>query len=77
MSSIFEVADAESQLGALIDRAAAGEAIVFARDGTPAARLLPFPPAGAIRAPANAMGVTYIADDFDALDPAIQALFTG
>jgi len=73
MSSIVEVHDAEQDLSG-IDRLDAGEEIAIASDGVPRARLLPITVAG-VRSPAGALRVTYIADDFDAPDPLVQALF--
>jgi prevent-host-death family protein len=75
MSSIVDICDAEKELSALIDRAAAGEEIVIAKDGAPSARLVAIPHTDAPRRPAGAMGLTDIADDFDAPDPKIDALF--
>jgi prevent-host-death family protein len=77
MSSIVNIYDAKTQLSALVDRAAAGEEIIIAKNGAPRAKLVSIPYADSPRKPAGAMGVTYIADDFDAPDPAIQALFEG
>jgi prevent-host-death family protein len=74
MSSIVEVHDAEQDLSGLIDRLDAGEEIVVASDGVPRARLMPIAVAG-VRSPAGAMRVTYIAGDFDAPDPMVEALF--
>jgi prevent-host-death family protein len=55
-------------LSSLVDRAAMGEEIVIAKSGKPMARLIaladepkqPRKPGG------NLLGITYIADDFDA-----------
>ena len=77
MSSIVNIYDAKTQLSALVDRAAAGEEIIIAKNGAPRAKLVSIPHADGPRTPAGAMGVTYIADDFDAPDPAIEALFDG
>ena len=77
MASIVNIYDAKTQLSALVDRAAAGEEIIIAKNGAPRAKLVSIPQANAPRKPAGAMQVTYIADDFDAPDPAIQALFEG
>ena len=77
MSSIVNIYDAKTQLSALVDRAAAGEEIIIAKNGAPRAKLISIPHAGGPRTPAHAMGVTYIADDFDAPDPTIEALFEG
>jgi prevent-host-death family protein len=77
MSSIVNIYDAKTQLSALVDRAAAGEEIIIAKNGSPRAKLVAIPQATGPRVPAHALGLTYIADDFDASDPAIQALFEG
>jgi prevent-host-death family protein len=77
MSSIVNIYDAKTQLSALVDRAAAGEEIIIAKNGSPRAKLVSIPQAAGPRVPAHAMGLTYIADDFDAPDLAIQALFEG
>jgi prevent-host-death family protein len=67
MSEIVSLADAKTQLSRLIDRAAQGEEIVIAKNGVPLAKLVPVPLHGRKRRPAKAMGITFIADDFDAL----------
>jgi len=77
MSSIVNIYDAKTQLSSLVDRAAAGEEIIIAKNGAPRAKLVSIPHADGPRTPARAMGVTYIADDFDAPDAEIQALFEG
>jgi prevent-host-death family protein len=41
MTRSIEIAEAEAQLAALADRAAAGEEIVLSRAGWPVARLMP------------------------------------
>jgi len=77
MSQFVSLYDAKTHLSALVDRAAAGEEIVIAKNGVPLARLLPLPKQKVNRVPANAMGIEAIADDFDAPDPRIEALFDG
>ena len=60
--------EAKTQLSSLVERAAKGEEIVIAKGGKPMARLIsiqeepkkPRKPGG------NLLGITYIADDFDA-----------
>lgn len=66
MTKVFNLYEAKNQLSSLVDRAASGEEIVIAKHGRPMAKLVPVPgaPKGR-REPANAMGITYIADDFD------------
>ncbi|MBZ9654831.1 type II toxin-antitoxin system Phd/YefM family antitoxin [Phyllobacterium lublinensis] len=67
--------DAKTNLSNLVDRAAAGEEVIIAKNGVPLAKLGPLPKRDAPRKPANALQVTYIADDFDAVDAEIEALF--
>ena len=69
--------EAKTRLSALVEQAAAGDEIIIAKNGAPRAKLVSIPHADGPRTPARAMGVTYIADDFDAPDPEIQALFEG
>jgi len=60
--------ETKTHLSSLVDRAAMGEEIVIAKSGKPMARLIaladepkqPRKPGG------NLLGITYIADDFDA-----------
>jgi prevent-host-death family protein len=77
MPVVINLYDAKTQLSALVDRAAAGEEIVIAKNGSPRARLVPLTPLGAARTPADALGVSFVAEDFDAFDPAIGKLFNG
>jgi prevent-host-death family protein len=60
-----------------VDQAAAGEEIVICKNGVPCAKLVPIAARGVERKPANAMKVTFIAEDFDAIDPAITDMFDG
>ena len=69
--------EAKTRLSALVDRAAAGEEIVIAKNGVARARLVPLASTTAPRRPANALRVSQIADDFDAADPAVARLFAG
>lgn len=69
--------EAKTHLSGLVDRAAAGEEIIIAKNGIPQARLVPLVARGEPRRPANAMRIRRIAADFDAPDPAIEALFGG
>jgi prevent-host-death family protein len=77
MSHFVTLYEAKTHLSGLVDRAAAGEEIVIAKNGVPQARLVPLAARGERRAPANAMRIRRIAVDFDAPDPAIEALFGG
>ena len=77
MSLIVSLYDAKTKLSSLVDRAAAGEEIVITKNGIPKAKIVPLPTLGGERVPAGALGLTYVSDDFDAPDPAIEALFGG
>jgi prevent-host-death family protein len=77
VSLIVSLYDAKTKLSALVDRAAAGEEIVITKNGIPQAKIVPLPNVGGERVAAGALRVTYIAEDFDAADPAIEALFDG
>jgi prevent-host-death family protein len=69
--------DAKTGLSKLVDRAAAGEEIVITKNGVPMAKLVAVPRRDKPREPANALGLTYIADNFDDPDPEIEKLFYG
>ena len=60
--------EAKTQLSSLVERAAKGEEVVIAKAGKPMARLVALRPQ--LKPPRksgqNLLGVTYIADDFDA-----------
>ncbi len=75
--SVVSLYDAKTKLSSLVDRAAAGEEIVITKNGRPQAKLVAIPFQGKTRSPANALGLTYISDDFDAPNAEIEALFSG
>ena len=78
MTDTINLYDAKIHLSKLVDRAAAGEEIVIAKAGKPKAKLVPYRPAGKRIGGQNLLGITYIADDFDApLPPDIQKYFDG
>jgi prevent-host-death family protein len=77
MPQFVSLYDAKTRLSSLVDRAAAGEEVVIAKNGVPRAKLVPIRFAGTARQPANALRITYIAPDFDAPDPEIERLFEG
>jgi prevent-host-death family protein len=77
MSLFVSLYDAKTKLSSLVDRAAAGEEIVIAKNGVPCARLVPIVSLGQRRIPANAMRIQSIAADFDAPVPEIERLFAG
>jgi prevent-host-death family protein len=68
--------EAKTHLSQLVDRAAQGEEIVIAKAGKPKAKLVAIREAEIPREPANLLGVTFIAVDFDEpLPPEIHSLF--
>ena len=77
MAPFVTLYEAKTRLSGLVDRAAAGKEIVIAKNGVPQAKLVPLVSRGEPRKPANAMRIRRIAADFDAPDPAIEALFSG
>jgi prevent-host-death family protein len=60
--------EAKTRLSSLVERAAKGEEFVIAKAGKPMARLVALTPEGkaARKFGRNLMGITYIAEDFDA-----------
>lgn len=62
--------EAKTQLSSLVERAATGEEIVIAKAGKPMARLVPLDGKKKLKPRRtfgqNFMGITYIAEDFDA-----------
>ncbi len=70
----LNVAEAKARLSALVQRAAAGEEIVIARNGVPQARLIALP-ARAERIPGKGTGKWKVAEDFD--DPLPEDLLAG
>ena len=76
MSKTVNLYEAKTHLSQLVERAAQGEEIVIAKAGKPKAKLVPIIETETPREPANLLGVTFIADDFDEpLPPEIQSLF--
>ena len=75
MSTTVGLRDASTRLSTLVELAAQGEEIIITKNGVPMARLVRFPSADVTRSPAKALGLTHVADDFDAPDQAVEALF--
>lgn len=69
--------EAKTQLSDLVERAAGGEDIVIAKAGTPRVRLVPVRAPRRDREPGGWEGRIRIAEDFDAADESIAALFLG
>lgn len=67
-STKLNIYEAKTQLSSLVERVAKGEEFVIAKAGKPMAKLVPLPPEPKQpRKPGkNLLGITYIADDFDA-----------
>ena len=76
MTDIVNLYDAKTNLSKLVNRAAAGEEIIIAKAGKPKVKLVPYRPGKKRRGGQNLLGITYIAEDFDApLPPEIQQYF--
>jgi prevent-host-death family protein len=76
MDETVNLYQAKTHLSELVERAAQGEEIVIAKAGKPKAKLVPFREAASRREPANLLGITFIAEDFDQpLPPEIQSAF--
>lgn len=74
----FNIHEAKTQFSRLVDAAAAGEEIIIAKAGVPAARLGPIEPTKPVRKFGLLKGKIRIADDFDApLPPKVIADFEG
>ncbi len=60
--------EAKTQLSSLVERAAKGEEIIIAKAGKPMVKLVPLAPESKPlrKFGQNLLGITYIADDFDA-----------
>ena len=73
VSNLYE---AKTNLSQLVDRAAAGEEIIIAKNGVPLARLVPLEVGSLPRTPGGWENGVRIADDFDApLPPDLLAAF--
>jgi prevent-host-death family protein len=66
MAAKVDTHEAKTHLSKLLVRVQAGEEIIIARAGTPAARLVPIEPPAAHRRPGTAAERVVVADDFDA-----------
>ncbi len=71
----INVHEAKTHLSRLLKRVAAGEEITISRAGVPVAKLIAASPVGASRPMGMDQGKIWIAEDFDAPDPALEALF--
>ncbi len=71
--------EAKTQLSRLVTRAAAGEEIIIARAGKPAARLVALESPRRERRPGGLIGVLELSEDWDSegTNEAVAALFSG
>jgi prevent-host-death family protein len=67
--------EAKTHLSRLLQRVAAGEEVIIARAGVPVAKLIAAGPRNQSRPMGIDEGKIWIAEDFDAPDPALEALF--
>jgi len=78
MTDFVSLYEAKTHLSSLVDRAAAGEEIVITKNGVALAKLVAAPSRRKKRRATNALGVTYVSEDFDdPLPPEIQDAFEG
>ncbi|MFN7701789.1 MAG: type II toxin-antitoxin system Phd/YefM family antitoxin [Deltaproteobacteria bacterium] len=71
----INIQQAKTHLSRLVDEAQAGEDIVIAKAGRPCVRLVPVSADDAPRELGRLRGRIFIADDFDAPSPEIEAMF--
>ncbi len=76
MASI-NIYEAKTHLSQLVDRAAAGEEIIIARNGRPVARLVPIAGERNRRVFGSMKGRIHLAPDFDELPEDLLHLFEG
>lgn len=69
------IQSAKTHLSRLVEEAVGGEEIILAKAGKPLVRLTPVQPDASPRKPGAWKGKVRIAEDFEAEDPAINALF--
>ena len=67
--------EAKTHLSRLLRRVAAGEEVTIARAGVPVAKLIAAGPQSKSRPMGMDEGKIWMAKDFDAPDPALEALF--
>jgi prevent-host-death family protein len=74
---VANIHDAKTKLSQLISWALAGEEVIIARAGDPLVRLVPVHQDTRPRQGGQLRGQIWMAEDFDAPDPAIDQLFAG
>ncbi len=74
----FNIHQAKTQFSKLVQMVESGEEVIIARDGEPAAKLVPFSkPHLEPRKPGGLAGKIWYAPDYDQADKQIEALFYG
>jgi prevent-host-death family protein len=74
----LNIYEAKTRLSQLVDRAAAGEEVIIARNGRPVARLVPIQRQPVKRVPGAWKGKVWMAPDFDEPDEEmIDAMYNG
>jgi prevent-host-death family protein len=71
----LNIHEAKTQLSRLIQRVEAGEEVTIARAGKPVVKLIAIGPPNGTRPMGMDKGKIWIAEDFDAPDPELEALF--
>jgi prevent-host-death family protein len=74
---VINIQEAKTHLSRYVDAAAGGDEVVIGKHGKPLARLIPFRPVHDRRPLGGLEGRITLADDFDAPDARIDALFRG
>lgn len=70
--------EAKTNLSSLVERAAAGEEIVIAKNGVPKVKLVAVPLVKERRVPKNTLGIIDLPPDWDAPDPEfLDAFYNG
>lgn len=72
---VVNISEAKTHLAQIVKRVLAGEDIVIARQGEPLVRLSVYQADLTPREGGQMRGQIWIADDFDAPDPELEALF--
>ena len=71
----INIHEAKTHFSKLLKKVAAGEEVTISRAGVPVAKLIAAAPQGKSRPLGMDTGKIWIADDFDVMDPALEALF--
>lgn len=74
---IVNIHEAKTHLSRLLEEVAAGEEVIIARAGKPAARLIAYQETTKTRTPGSWRGQVVIAEDFDILPENILQGFSG